>query len=43
MRYPLRAVYQSLNPDPIRVDELIISLDNQGRATQAKIEFRELQ
>lgn len=40
MRYPLRTKYDII--DPVRIDELIIDLDDRSIATQAKIEFRDL-
>jgi hypothetical protein len=40
MRYSLRTIFSGI--DPIRSDELIIQIDDRGRASQARIEFRDL-
>jgi hypothetical protein len=40
MRYSLRTVYEFI--DPVRADELIIQLDDRGKAISAKVVFRDL-
>lgn len=40
MRYSLRTVYEFI--DPVRADELIVQLDDRGKAVRAKVVFRKL-